>query len=457
LLALALALACAEDPGKPLTDADQDRWYDHEDCDDSNAAVNPGVPETPYNGVDDDCDPGTPDDDLDGDGFLAADDCDDQDASSVPTEERCNGIDDDCDGTVDEDATDRVEAWTDGDGDGWSAGDPVLTCEVGAGQAARDGDCADADPAVHPEAEEVCNGADDDCDLQIDEGLPDASGYTDLDGDGWGDAAAEDCDTDTVAEGGDCADDDPDVYPGAMEVLDGVDNDCDGITDEHVVVIVIGYQCQDWGDASWVDEKATIEGYLDDLGLGYDEIDEDGSTGEDEASVIGYDLALFAKCGRSWESYNQDMVDGFRAARNRGTSTFFFDDDSAYRMDLVTGVEELVRLRNAADNGSYSSTATVDSTSTHPAYLGAWGTPRGFLYNWDMDRTSTLGSGEVVLGTHSGTYPWWLVWEDGTTGARSATVLASLLTCNEGAVGADATAQLEIVFKNTVVWLLGGS
>ena len=76
-------------------------------------------------------------------------------------------------------------------------------------------DCLDVNPAVYPGAEEVCNGLDDDCD-----GSPDAPGEnTDADGDG-------------VATCFDCDDAEPTVLPGGTEVCDGLDNDCDPATDE---------------------------------------------------------------------------------------------------------------------------------------------------------------------------------------------------------------------------------
>lgn len=81
-------------------DLDGDGFGSIEDCDDTNAEINPAQDETTYNGIDDDCNSATLDDDLDQDGFLLFDDCDDNNPNINPNAEEIpnNDIDEDCDG-----------------------------------------------------------------------------------------------------------------------------------------------------------------------------------------------------------------------------------------------------------------------------------------------------------------------------------------------------------------------
>jgi hypothetical protein len=82
-----------------------------------------------------------------------------------------------------------------------------------------EGDCDDANDNVHPGAPEVANGVDDDCDGEIDEDTDDF----DDDEDGFSELE------------GDCNDDDASIYPGASESLNELDDDCDGTVDETTV------------------------------------------------------------------------------------------------------------------------------------------------------------------------------------------------------------------------------
>ena len=229
------------------------------DCDDGDRAVNPGATEVCENETDDDCVAGdgvyeTVYYDADQDGYGGPEsitacepddpyfsreggDCDDERADRSPgiSERVGSGLDEDCDGLS--------ECWVDDDLDAFGGTETLLLevniigeadCDV-EGSSSLDGDCRDDLAEVHPEAEEICNQIDDDCDDEVDEGLATELWYTDDDGDGWGAGTpSEDCEQPdgTSAVDGDCDDSDPDVSPGAAETwYDGVDSDCDGADD----------------------------------------------------------------------------------------------------------------------------------------------------------------------------------------------------------------------------------
>ncbi len=137
-----------------------------------------------------------------------------------PSEEICGDeVDNDCDGEVDEaDATDAETWYADDDGDGY--GDPedsVRACERPDGYVDNDEDCDDDDPEVHPR-----------------------SFVPDQDGDGYTRGSSESVCSDADPPDGyaaessslmDCDDSDDSQFPGAAEVCDGEDTDCDGTVD----------------------------------------------------------------------------------------------------------------------------------------------------------------------------------------------------------------------------------
>ena len=99
----------------------------------------------------------------------------------------------------------------------------------------RDEDCNDSDASIFPSSDELCDGIDNDCDNEIDEGVT-STYYIDADGDGFGsaDITTEACELPQgfVGNGSDCNDANADAYPSAEEICDDIDNDCNGVVDE---------------------------------------------------------------------------------------------------------------------------------------------------------------------------------------------------------------------------------
>ncbi|MCK6523830.1 putative metal-binding motif-containing protein [Myxococcota bacterium] len=173
--------------------------------------------------------------DADGDGAAAELDCDDEDPSVFPgAAELCDGRDNNCDGSADEGVLESFFADADADGYG-DANAPLLACAAPEGAAENDQDCDDADPTTHPGAGETCDTRDNDCDGKTDEGVlqtfyadEDGDGYGDA-------AVLACALTEGLAETrGDCDDNSSARAPNAVEICDELDNDCDGIADELV-------------------------------------------------------------------------------------------------------------------------------------------------------------------------------------------------------------------------------
>ena len=259
-------------------DGDADGWAACEECDDGNRAVHPDAVEV-CNALDDDCDTLTDDadDDLDASStttfYVDGDadtygsdvtvpacalpvgaaarsgDCDDAVSTIHPAAtEVCDATDNDCDGDVDDadagvDLSTAPSWYADADLDGHGdAADAVVQCDAPADRVASDDDCDDDAVDVHPDAPEICNAIDDDCDGDIDDADADVdlttgtNVYADDDADGYGDAAdsliACAAPAGYVLNATDCADGSVAVNPGATEVCNSLDDDCDGLTDD---------------------------------------------------------------------------------------------------------------------------------------------------------------------------------------------------------------------------------
>jgi hypothetical protein len=157
-----------------------------------------------------------------------------------PKPEECNGLDDNCDGEVDPSNSLKCITWYyDQDGDGYGIGAGSCECEAPSpNHESMGGDCDDSNISVHPGVDEVCNQFDDDCDGETDESFAEGceTMYYDGDSDGFGDAAITDCRCKETSEwskkADDCNDANPNTYPGAEELCDLEDNNCDGVLDE---------------------------------------------------------------------------------------------------------------------------------------------------------------------------------------------------------------------------------
>ncbi|HAU66177.1 TPA: hypothetical protein DCW61_02405 [Candidatus Uhrbacteria bacterium] len=145
-----------------------------------------------------------------------------------------------CSGTDCDDTDARIGSPTgwfrDVDLDGFGAGEEAFACSQPEGFVDHNSDCDDTDKFVHPQMSETCNGIDDNCDGAIDDENI-TVWYQDADLDTYGNSlvAITQCNQpDGYVENPlDCDDGDPQINPDGTEICnDGIDQDCNGITDD---------------------------------------------------------------------------------------------------------------------------------------------------------------------------------------------------------------------------------
>ncbi len=153
--------------------------------------------------------------DVDKDGYRAWVDCNDNDATSFP-----------------------APLFTDGDNDGYGGASAGITDCARAGLVTKSGDCDDALAAVNPGVVETCNKIDDDCDKSIDEAgsIGESIYYADADTDTYGNASSSKVvclqPAGYVVNNKDCNDASQAINPGAVEICNSIDDDCDLVADD---------------------------------------------------------------------------------------------------------------------------------------------------------------------------------------------------------------------------------
>jgi hypothetical protein len=386
-------------------DADRDRYTVCEgDCNDSDPTINPGSSEI-CDQKDNDCD-GAVDEGYDGDGdgytgFYSGcgDDCDDRDPLTHPgAVEVCDGKDNNCDGSVDEGV--ELTFYQDSDGDGIGCTLPVPACSLPAGASDRNDDCDDADPMRAPGTTEVCDGKDNDCDGETDEGLTLLTFYRDADGDGFG--STETLQACSALAGyvdvpGDCNDEDAEVYPGADEVCDGEDNNCDGTTDEFLrSTFFLDVDGDGFGGTESTQACSAPAGYVDISGdcddtaagthPGSEEVC-DGKDNDCDALVDG-DLALqslyrdadgdgfgsntlsIETCSASLPGYVADSTDCDDADRFSNPATTEYCDGKDNDCDGGTDEGLTLAFYQDADGDGFGSTGAVQACTAPAGYVG---------------------------------------------------------------------------------------
>ncbi len=311
-------------------------------------------------------------------GFVINDDdCDDTDASVRPrVREQEDGRDNNCNGQIDEGFL-EVLFYRDGDEDGF--GDAALSKLAKrrpAGYVANKMDCNDSLAADNPEAEEVLDQRDNDCDGSIDEGGK--TYYRDVDGDGFGsdEDAIESLEPTPgyVTNSEDCDDNNADIFPGAEEAFDSVDNDCDGSIDE-------GFTTEEYfrdvdgdgfGDAAdWVIAVEAPDGYVDNgsdncvsvfnpdqqdldndgIGDACDMVDDSAasSANEEGCSVSAEDQAML------------EAVNAFRSEQRSCGERGLFQPVPALTWDCKLKNAAMAHSIDMADNNFFSHIGTGDT------------------------------------------------------------------------------------------------
>ena len=303
--------------------------------------------------------------DEDEDGVYSYEDCDDHNPDVYPgAPELCDNLDNDCNGLVDDIPVYTYYLDADGDnfGDALASLDTCLT-EPPTGYVSNNLDCDDGDSSLNPDAVEMCDGIDNDCNGLVDD-IQVFTYYLDSDGDNYGDAltSLDTCLTEPptgyVSNNLDCDDGDPSLNPDAVEICDGIDNNCDGAVDEGLVLFT--YYADADGD-NFGDAAAPLDTCLDQLPAGYAGNDLDCDDGNPLVNPDAQEIpddGIDNDCNGLVDdvSGTQNILLQSKVYRNpvTGTLTIFLPELSELEARILSVSGQLITQRRLSFSGQIS-------------------------------------------------------------------------------------------------------
>ena len=310
-------------------------------------------------------------------------------------------------------------------------------------------DCDDDDPDRFPGAEELCDGVDNDCDGDL------PADENDADGDGF--LACDDCN-----------DSDLTVHPGAFEVCDGVDANCDGVVDDEdadgsgvadcdevlVIVCSLFAEVTDTCDGSGLTypdtEVAAVEAAVSAMGLGLVTLTEEEPVGATLDDLAARPVVIVLNGGLEWgEAFIEDTMPALATAHEAGLPVYVIGDDAAGGVDDHPQLSGLLGLINRNSTGGEDSVNILDAG--HPVADGPGGTVIGFWTEADMDVAEVSGDG-VLLGEQASTGAPALVVIEDAQGHRTVVQLFEAAASHD-ACGQVPEANSEPLLRNALEWL----